>query len=109
MAEYNNKMTKLKEKIGRFKEKFDDIINKENGISKPVLFISKHVYVEELDYVWVVFRNNETTNVVYKLHEGEHPVSIFFRKLFCIKNEAEGNAKFENQEVKIEAQELEPD
>ena len=53
MADYNNKMTKLKEKIGRFKEKYDDIIDKENGISKPVLSISKHVYVEELDYVWV--------------------------------------------------------
>lgn len=60
-AEYSLNMTKLQEKIGRFKDKYDEIMKKEDGISKPVMSISKHLFVEELDYVWVVFRNNETT------------------------------------------------
>ena len=85
-------MTKVKEKILRFKEKYDEIIEKEDQINKPVLYISKHTYVEGIDYLWVVFRNNETTKTVHQLYEEEHPISIICRKLFCIKNNQESKA-----------------
>ena len=109
MAEYNTEMNKLKDKIGRFKDKYDEIMNKELEVNKPVLSISKHVFVEELDYIWIIFRNNETTGVVQKLYEGEHPVSIIFRKIFCITKEDDGKQKYEGNDVILEPQELEPD
>ena len=38
-------MVKLKEKIQRFKVKYDVKLEKENEINKPVIQISKHAFV----------------------------------------------------------------
>ena len=37
MADYSKLLVKLKDKISRFREKYDEILDRENSISKPVI------------------------------------------------------------------------
>lgn len=102
-------MVKLKEKIQRFKVKYDVILEKENEINKPVIQISKHAFVHKHDYIWVVFKHNQTQKQVGKLFEKEHPVATLFKTLLCITDDQPSLAAFESQELIIEEQPLEPD
>lgn len=95
MAQCDKDLAKLKVKILRFKEKYDLILEMEAQKNKPVIHISKHAFIPSIDYIWVVFKNNETPNIVYKLHEKEHPVALMCKTLLCIENEHVDNSSFE--------------
>lgn len=89
-------MKKLEEKINRFKIKLDEIIEEENKLNKAKVHFSRTEFIPYLDYVWVVFKNNETPDQLDKLYEKEHPVAVLCRYLFCIPNYQAQMASFED-------------
>lgn len=95
LAACDKLLAKLKVKILRFKEKYDLIMEIEAQQNKPVIHISKHAFNPGIDYIWVVFKNNETPKIVYKLHEKEHPVALMCKTLLCIQDEQADNSSFE--------------
>jgi len=44
-AKNDKELTKLKDKILRFKEKYDVILNKEKELNKPVIHVSKYTFI----------------------------------------------------------------
>ena len=67
--------------------KYDQILEKEKLENKAVIHISKHAFIPGIDYILVVFKNNETPKTIYKLYEKEHPVAALCRTLLCIPDE----------------------
>ena len=63
-------LTKLRDKIKRFTEKYDTILDKEEkDTNTPIIHISKHSFIPKIDYVWIVFKNNQTPKTVGRIFE----------------------------------------
>ena len=79
----------------RFSSKYDQILEKEKEPNKAVIHISKHAFIPGIDYVWVIFKNNETPKTIYKLYEKEHPAAAIIRTILCIPDSTAESATFE--------------
>ena len=47
-----------------------------------------------IDYVWIVFKHNQTPKTIAKIFEQQHPVALCVKTMFCIKDEINDEAVF---------------
>ena len=96
------------EKFSRVLEKYQEAVREEEKYASNVAIAPKSALLDYVDFVYIVFKNNESPKKVLKLVQQEPTVSVLCRRCLFLDDEIKDNLDLDEQYLNVHKT-VEPD
>ena len=102
MYEQSKELEIIKEKIGRYEEKYIEAIDLEKYYAMNLAICPKNKLLHKIEYCYVTFKSNQAPKKMIGIFVKEETVSKIMRRMFCIDDPIRDTVEMDDQNLVVQ-------